>query len=365
MLIRKNLPLIRGEERSFFNMRSLSFIILGLFWMLSVSGCQGSRGNVKLSVPENSLQAICEGRDIPWQWDSVSQVFTFTSQKVPTKVLIGSKLVMVGSKRVILSGAVERKASTIIVPPDFIKRVFGKTAEELNVTSLPGPLISGKYREIMIDAGHGGKDPGARGLAGTVEKDIVFDIAQRLKTNLKKMGFNVNMTRESDEFVSLQERTEIATRSKADLFLSIHANAAQSKKTKGLEIYYSRRLEHDPDVAQRKLNEHELFKRLDISGERAVPEGIISDMMYAHKLEESSIFADLVINKTSKNINTVNRGSRTCGFFVVKNTLIPAVLFEVGYITNAAEAKLLKTEEYRQKIADAIADSVREYSHES
>jgi N-acetylmuramoyl-L-alanine amidase len=344
-------------------MRFLSIIISGLV-LLSVSGCQGNKGYVKISAPENSLQAICEVRNIPWQWDSISQVFTFTDQKIPVEILVGSRLVMVGSKRVILSSAVERKANVVIVPPDFVKRVFGKEEEKFDVVH-PIPLAPGKYHEIMIDAGHGGKDPGAQGLAGTVEKNIVFDIAQRLRNSLENMGFKVDMTRESDEFISLQERTEIATRSKADLFVSIHANSSKSKKTKGLEIYYSRRLEHDPDVAQRKLNEHDLFKRMDISGERAVPEGIISDMMYANKLEESSTFADLVITKTSRNINTVNRGSRTCGFFVVKNTLIPAVLFEVGYITNTAEAKLLKTEEYRQKIADAIAESIKEYSDES
>lgn len=360
---KKNFLHRRGEERSFISMRFFSIIICGLV-LLSVSGCQGNKGYVKLSVPENSLQAICEGRNIPWQWDSVSQVFTFTNQKVVTKVLVGSSMVMIDSNRVILSSAVERKASLILVPPDFIRRVFGK-ADEKHIATYPVPLSSGKYHEIMIDAGHGGKDPGAQGLTGTVEKNIVFDIAQRLKSSLENMGFKVDMTRDSDEFISLQERTEIATRSKADLFVSIHANSSKSKKTKGLEIYYSRKLEHDPDVEQRKLNEHDLFKRLDISGERAVPEGIISDMMYANKLEESSTFADLVINKTSRNINTVNRGSRTCGFFVVKNTLIPAVLFEVGYITNAAEAKLLKTEEYRQKIADAIAESIKEYSDES
>jgi N-acetylmuramoyl-L-alanine amidase len=108
-----------------------------------------------------------------------------------------------------------------------------------------------------------------------------------------------------------------------------------------------------------------MYKSFTISGDRVVTQKIISDLMYTNKLVDSSEIAQRVIAKTSKDISAFNRGSRSSGFFVVKNTLIPAVLFEVGYITNAAEAKLLKTQEYRQKIADAIAESVKEYNDES
>ena len=332
--------------------------------MLLISGCAGNRGSVKFAAPENSLQAICEQRNIPWQWDSISQVFTFTSQGVPTKVLVGSSLVLVGTKHVFLNGAIHRRSNMIIVPPDFMAKIFGKTAGKV-ITPAQILIDNGKHHEIMIDAGHGGKDPGAQGLAGTVEKEIVFDIARRLKTDLENMGFHVDMTRDSDEFISLQERTEIATKSKADLFVSIHANSAKSKKTKGLEIYYSRNLDHELDLTQRKTNEQAFFRHLDIAGDKAVPQKIIADMLYANKLQESSAFADRVINKAAHNVCAINRGCRTCGFFVVKNTLIPAVLFEIGYISNAAEAKLLQTDDYRQKIADAIAESIKEYNNES
>lgn len=347
------------------NTRLMVVVCSGILMTLLFSGCVRDRVQVKQPpVLENSLQAICEQRNIPWQWDSVSQILTFTSQGAPAKVLVGSRVVLVGTKDVILDGTVERKANMIIVPPDFMSKVFGKSYARLPVlTQIPS--ITGKYREIMIDAGHGGKDPGAQGLSGTVEKDIVFDIARRLKINLENMGFHVDMTRDSDEFISLQERTEIATRSKADLFVSIHANASKSRKTKGLEIYYSRTPDRESDLTQHNLNERMLLGHLDIPGNKTIPQRIVADMMYTNKLQESSGVADLVISKTAQNISAINRGSRTCGFFVVKNTLIPAVLFEVGYISNAAEAKLLKTEEYRQKIADAIAESIKEYSHES
>jgi N-acetylmuramoyl-L-alanine amidase len=347
-------------------MRSVTVIYSVLVFMLVLAGCGPDKQIVRQTPPPgNSLQSICEAREIPWQWDSISQVFTFTSKNVPSKVLVGSSLVLAGTKEIILSGPVQRKENTLIVPPDFIVKVFGQPAEGTQTVVFLPPSVTGKYREIMIDAGHGGKDPGAAGLSGTVEKDIVFDIAKRLKVHLEQMGFHVKMTREGDEFISLQERAQMATRSKADLFVSIHANASKSRKTKGLEIYYSRTHAQEKDLTEHESNEETLFRRLNISGEKAVPQQIVADMMYAKKLQESSAFADFLIKKSAHNLSAPNRGSRTCGFFVVKNTLIPAVLFEVGYITNSTEAKLLKSEEYRQKIAETIAESIKEYSHES
>lgn len=335
------------------------FIIVG-----SLSGCGANKGYVKSAVRLDSIQLICEGRNIPWQWDSISQVFTFTSRGVPAKVLVGSKLVLVGHERVMLDAAIQRRDNSIIVPPDFIAKVFEQTGTAVSVLT-PAPSMAGKYRTIMVDAGHGGKDPGAIGLSGAVEKDIVFDIARRMKIGLEKMGFEVLMTRDSDEFVSLQKRTEKASQSDADIFVSIHANATHNRKIKGLEIYYSRALDPASDLSQHRANERSFLERLDISGDKAVPRSIISNMLYERKLQESGNFADHLIRKTAQSVNASSRGSRSSGFFVVKNTLIPAILFEVGYVTNAVEAKLLQTEEYRQKIADAIAESIREYSHES
>lgn len=342
----------------------LTIILSVLILVPFLSGCGASKGYVKPSARQDSIQLICEGRNIPWQWDSISQVFTFTSQGVPAKVLVGSKLVLIGSERVMLDAAIQRRDNSIIVPPDFIAKVFEQTGSAVSVLT-PAPSMAGKYRTIMVDAGHGGKDPGAIGLSGAVEKDIVFDIARRLKTGLQKMGFKVLMTRDSDEFISLQKRTEMASQSDADIFVSIHANATRSRKIKGLEIYYSRALDPESDLSQHRANERSFLQRLDISGEKAVPQSIVSDMMQERKLQESGNLAEHLIRKTAESVNASNRGSRRSGFFVIKNTLIPAILFEVGYVTNAAEAKLLLTEEYRQKIADAIAESIREYSHES
>jgi N-acetylmuramoyl-L-alanine amidase len=334
--------------------------------LLALPGCGGGRGRTQALAPENSLQTICQKRGIQWQWDSISQVFTFSIAGKPVKVLIGSNLVIMDNQRIILSDTIERKDNMIVVPPDFIEKVLG--TETVRTAVQGGEPVSGtlgKWREILIDAGHGGKDPGARGLSNTIEKDIVFDIARRLKDNLTRHGFKVTMTRESDEFISLQRRTEIATGSKADLFVSIHANSTKSHKIKGLEVFYSRGLEQDTDLTQRQSNEKMFLRRLNMNNDSVVVGKIVKDMMYAQKQRESVTVADAMITKTSSMVDTPDRGSRSSGFFVVKNTLIPAILFEVGYLSNPAEAKLLATDEYRQKVADAIAESIAQYSNES
>jgi N-acetylmuramoyl-L-alanine amidase len=343
-------------------LRFNSSIFLTLVLLLALHGCGGNRHRT-VAIPENSLQEICRLRNIEWQWDAVSQVFTFSAQGKTAKVLVGSNLVILGDQRIILSNTVDRKNNMIVVPPDFIEKIFAGQAIQRPVAG--AALTTGKCREIMIDAGHGGKDPGARGLADTIEKDIVFDIAKRLKSGLEQRGFKVSMTRDTDEFISLQERTEKASASKADLFVSIHANATKSRKIKGLEIFYARGLENEDDLKQKQANEKAFLRRLSMNNDSLVVGKIVKDMMYSHKQIESIALADSIIAKTSKMIDTPDRGSRPSGFFVVKNTVIPAILFEVGYLTNSSESKLLKTEEYRQKVADAIAVSILDYSNET
>lgn len=331
---------------------------------LALCGCGPNKGYVRTSVRQDSIRLICEQRNIPWQWDAIAQVFSFTSRGTPAKVLVGSNLVLVGRERILLDGAVQRRDNTIVVPPDFIAKVFEKADQALTTLSV-APSFTGKYRTIMVDAGHGGKDPGAIGPSGMLEKDVVLDIALRLKSGLERMGFKVLMTRDSDEFISLAKRTEMASSSDADLFVSIHANSTRSKKIKGLEIYYSRPLDPASDLAQHYANERSFLERLNIIGDKAVPQRIVSSMMHERKHQESEHLADHLIRYTAQDVNVANRGSRKSGFFVVKNTLVPAVLLEVGYLSNAAEAKLLETEDYRQQIADAIAESIKGYSHES
>ncbi|MDO8580705.1 MAG: N-acetylmuramoyl-L-alanine amidase, partial [Candidatus Omnitrophota bacterium] len=215
---------------------------------------------------------------------------------------------------------------------------------------------------VVIDAGHGGKDPGAIGKTGVQEKQINLDIARRVKSILAQHQVKVIMTRDKDEFISLQDRTEIASRSKADLFVSIHANASSARSLFGLEVYCSKELDYtDRHEEQRLLNRREMKDHLAIWPNDPYADDIIFDLLDANKWGTCDPFADQVAESMSDYLKTKNLGGKRARFFVLRNTLIPAILVEVGFLTNPKEERLLKTSNYRQKIAYGLVKSILMY----
>ncbi len=236
---------------------------------------------------------------------------------------------------------------------------------ETGVVSGTEDFFLKKIQQIVIDPGHGGKDPGAIGVKGLQEKGVVLDIAKRLKKILEHDGVQVKMTRETDEFISLPERTQFASRTKADLFISIHANSSPARSICGMEVFSLSDLgSWERNEVQRKENQRILFNRLAMKAMPAQVQDIVEDMLYCHKQTESDILALKVIDKTTKLAKTKNRGLKYSRFFVLRNTLVPAVLVEVGFLTNPKEEALLNTGAYRQKIADGLAASLLDYIHE-
>ena len=328
----------------------LPFILLGL-----AAGC--AHPPVKTArETEEDLQALCMRYDIQWQWDSVTQIVTLSKGGFRARALVGSNVVVIGGEKISVSNPLKRVRGTIVVPPDFKRKVvdplLGKAEYALR-----------KLRQIIIDAGHGGKDPGARGRSGTQEKVITLDIARRLQSDLEEKGLSVLMTRSRDEFISLEKRTQIASQSRADLFVSIHANSSRSRGARGMEVYYLRELDsQEKNEDQMKENQKTLFRQYAMQRNSPVLENILTDMLYSYKRGESERLARFITQKTSSTIKTQNRGSKASGFFVLRNTLIPAILVEVGFLSNPGEERLLKAGWYRQKIADGIARGLLEYA---
>lgn len=318
-----------------------------------ISGCATAPPTPRTG--ETSLKDLCERYSVQLEWDSVSQVVTLSSGDQKARALVGSDVVLVGPDRITLSGTIRRTRDAIFVPQDFEAKVFQKFKKETGFDLK-------KFGLIVVDAGHGGKDPGARGKTGVKEKHIVLDIAKRLKRNLTQYGFDVVMTRETDEFITLEKRTEIATRVQADLFVSIHANANQSRNIDGFEVYYMGEfLTKDKKEDQRQKNTGALFSRLKMRQDLPELDKIVADMLYDHKQYESRALAGRLARDVSKFTGTQDRGERAARFFVLRNTLIPAVLVEVGYLSNAREEKLLQSDDHRQKLADGIAESIADY----
>jgi N-acetylmuramoyl-L-alanine amidase len=212
---------------------------------------------------------------------------------------------------------------------------------------------------IVIDPGHGGHDPGAQpGLLS--EADIVLDVAQRLEKILVKRNLEVILTRRTDTFIPLEERTAIANREAADLFLSIHVNASANSRARGVETYFLN-FASNPEAEAVAARENSSSGRTMHS----LPE-IVRAIALNNKLDESRDLAGLVQRAMIRRLRTQNKLVRDLGvkqapFVVLIGAAMPSVLAEISFITNRGDAGLLRTGTYRQRIAEALADAVMQY----
>jgi N-acetylmuramoyl-L-alanine amidase len=213
---------------------------------------------------------------------------------------------------------------------------------------------------IVIDAGHGGHDPGASA-NGLSEAELTLDVAVRLSKLLQKQpGVEVVMTRSTDVFIPLEERTAIANREGADLFLSIHANASRNTKARGVETYYlnfATNPEAEAVAARENAGSAQTMHRL--------PE-IVKAIALNNKVDESRDFAAIVQRAMVRRLATRNKNLRDLGvkqapFIVLIGAAMPSVLAEISFVTHKQEGALLKTGAYRQQIAEALLDAVLRY----
>lgn len=343
------------------NPNKITVLSVSIILVFMIAGCTTAPRRPVISAhKEILLKDVCAKNDVYWQWDHVAQVATLVYRGIKAEVLVGSDLVIVDKERVTLSAPVRVVRSTVVVPIDFRSKVIRRLHQQATEQKRYG---TSQIRSIIIDAGHGGKDPGAIGKSGEYEKKIVLDISMRLKKILQDRGMKVEMTRERDEFISLQKRTEIASRSKADLFVSVHANSSPVRSVHGLEVFTSKYLGFkDRNAQQRKTNQRLMFSHLSMKKGATDVANIVSDMLYTHKQAEAKTLAQQLAKKTARRIKTKNRGEKESRFYVVKNTLIPAILIEVGFLTNPKESKLLQTSKYRQRVARGIAESILDYA---
>ncbi|MDR2400518.1 MAG: N-acetylmuramoyl-L-alanine amidase [Deferribacteraceae bacterium] len=225
-----------------------------------------------------------------------------------------------------------------------------------------GPTLANafglKVRTIVIDPGHGGKDPGCS-YSGQKEKEIVLDIAKELKTLLQKdKSLNVYLTRDKDVYIPLEERTAIANKYKADLFISIHINAAPNKTASGIETYV---LNVTNDASALEVA---AFENKATTKSISDLQGILKDLMLNSKLEESMNLAYAVqknLSTTLKLSKAQNLGVKQAPFYVLVGAQMPSILIETGFLSNKNDAGKLATAAYRKNIAAAIHKGILEY----
>ncbi len=216
---------------------------------------------------------------------------------------------------------------------------------------------------VVLDAGHGGKDPGSMGKYGTKEKDVVLDITNRIGKILEKSGIKVVYTRQEDVFIPLIDRTKMANDANGKLFVSIHANSNPNRKVKGFETYLLRpgKSEDAIEVASRENSVIKLEEKTDqyenLTGENL----IMATMAQSMFMKESEDLASIIQMELDKKLETPNRGVKQAGFYVLIGASMPNVLVEVGYLSNPSEEKKLKRADHKQQIAEAIVNGIKHF----
>jgi len=227
------------------------------------------------------------------------------------------------------------------------------------------PPAPGAAPLVIIDPGHGGFDPGTRSNSGRLEKDLALQIALQVKRALEDSGYRAEMTRSTDDFVTLRDRTQIANRAGADLFISIHLNWSSNPDTTGIEVYY---LNNTTDRATIRLASMENAGADDYGA----PEGsnlnyILADLRQNYKANESALLARMIDAQTVADLRAglgvdVNPlGAKMGPFYVLVGAHMPAVLVECGFLSNRDEARRLSIAAYQEVLADGISEAVVHY----
>ncbi len=243
----------------------------------------------------------------------------------------------------------------------FPSNLAPKKEGRAHVIPKPPPPPVYRIRTIVIDPGHGGDDSGTIGKSGLTEKEVVLDVSLRLKDLIvRKLKKQVMMTREKDIFLSLEERTLLANGRKADLFVSVHANAHPKRSMQGIEIYLLGVAtdEHAIATAARE-------NATTDGGKADFQEMILSDLEKEYNLNASLELAHLIekafIEKLGGKYATVSLGVKRAPFYVLAKTNMPAILAEISFLSNPLEERRLKNRQYRQRIAEALYAGIERY----
>jgi N-acetylmuramoyl-L-alanine amidase len=270
--------------------------------------------------------------------------------------------------RIVLDLYPEPSQKTIIVKapkpskkPSAKPPVAKKSPPPPVIIAPPAASFAKKEMIIVLDPGHGGKDPGALGRMGTREKDIVLKISGHLRNLLaKETKAKVFMTRESDVFIELKDRATFANRHKADLFVSIHINSHPKKSIKGLELYHFGEAS-DPRALEVAAREN--GTPLEDNG--PAWQFILADKLHDKKYEDSLEFAWTTKKALVKYLKPFyqikDHGVKTAPFFVLRMTTMPAILAEIAFISNPTEEKLLKSATYQKRMAHGIFEGIKVY----
>jgi N-acetylmuramoyl-L-alanine amidase len=256
----------------------------------------------------------------------------------------------------------ELKTSMLADPPRLVLD-FGRPG----AATSPGRPTTAPLRTIVLDAGHGGHDSGAVGTGGLMEKELVLDVTRRAaKLAEQQLGIKVLLSRDGDYFVTLRDRTSFANKERADLFVSIHANAHRVAASEGLEVYFLSSEATDNAARQLAAAENSVVQLekpvpARAGGRADIVRTILWDLAQSEFQAESSRLAETVLDSMTQALRIPHRGVKQAGFYVLGGAAMPAILIEIGFVTNPKEEKRLKEQRYRDEIARAIVSGLADY----
>ena len=223
--------------------------------------------------------------------------------------------------------------------------------------------ISKTAKVIVLDAGHGGHDPGAVGPHGTKEKDINLAIVLQLEKLFRRdKNYKVILTRDDDTFIPLVERANIANKNKADLFISVHCNANLNRNASGFEVYFLSEHASDNEAVSTETLENSVVALEDKSDEKkTVLQNMLWSMVVNEYINESSELSSFVAAEASGRLKVPNRGLKQANFYVLRGTLMPSILVETAYISNYTEESKLNMGSFQKSAADSIYEGVKKY----
>lgn len=311
------------------------------------------------------LITLCELRNIEWLYDTFSRTVSLSRGTHTVTLRAGDTLALVDGVAQELKDPVVIYQGTVAVPERFKQQVI----DVLFFSPVSGQKISlprQKLRKVVIDAGHGGIDPGAIGRTGLREKDVNLDIARRLARLLQAEGIQVVLTRSTDTFIPLPRRVAIANGPGVDLFVSVHANANRVRSLNGFEIYYVSGGLNDSKRALAAAKSMELsLAGASFSGRSQSLKATLWDMVYTQARAESIELSRQICRSMDSGLDVRILGIKGANFQVLRGACVPAVLVETGFLSNYAEECKLKNSYYRQKAAEALSEGIKNYGREA
>ena len=309
-----------------------------------------------------SVNAFSQERGLHYHWDPLLKNAVIEGGEGAVKFHVDSEYILTGDRFLKLDHRVRFLNGSVMAPSSAVRhldRLYPAKIAPAGTAVFPS---RNRIQTVVIDAGHGGHDLGALGLRRVREKELALGAARVIRDELKARGIEVIMTRDRDEFIPLEERARTANQSGADLFVSVHANASPARSLNGFEVYFLSEATDDAALALER-SENSVYDLK--SGKWEAPsrdlKRILWDLKESENRRQSLKAAQFVADKVEGSVEIAHRRIKGAGFYVLKWAECPAILVEMGYLTNPADNKRLKNDLYARRLAQSVAGGVLDF----